>query len=95
MWDHYSARGQIGTITVRAALAGPAWTLHSIVGLGVEKWDCRCAESWFAQFMGIGRPGKLGKSDADKEKEEPEMEWSRKNFTGTGFRREVTVIVLL
>ena len=32
MWDHYSARGQIGTVTVREALAGPAWPLHSIVG---------------------------------------------------------------
>ena len=32
MWGHYSARGQIGTVTVQAALAGPAWALHSIVG---------------------------------------------------------------
>ena len=32
MWGHYSARGQIGTVPVRAALAGPAWALHSIVG---------------------------------------------------------------
>ena len=32
MWGHYSARGQIGTVPVRAALAGPAWVLHSIVG---------------------------------------------------------------
>ena len=32
MRGHYSARGQIGTGTVRAALPGPAWALHSIVG---------------------------------------------------------------
>ena len=32
MRGHCSARGQIGTGTVRAALAGPAWALHSIVG---------------------------------------------------------------
>ena len=28
----YSARGQIGTVPVRAALERPAWALHSIVG---------------------------------------------------------------
>ena len=32
MRDHCSARDQIGTGPVRAALAGPAWALHSIVG---------------------------------------------------------------
>ena len=32
MRGHCSARGQIGTGTVWAALAGPAWALHSIVG---------------------------------------------------------------
>ena len=32
MRDHCSARGQIDTGPVRAALAGPAWALHSIVG---------------------------------------------------------------
>ena len=32
MRGHYSACGQIGTGPVRAALAGPAWALHSIVG---------------------------------------------------------------
>ena len=37
MWGHCSSRGQIGTGTVRAALAGPTWALHSIVGWkGVE-----------------------------------------------------------
>ena len=35
MWGHCSARGQIGTGPVRAALAGSAWALHSIVGWGV------------------------------------------------------------
>ena len=29
---HCSARGQIGTVPVRTALAGPAWALDSIVG---------------------------------------------------------------
>ena len=37
MWGHYSTRGQIGTVPVRAALAGPAWALHSIVGWVVYK----------------------------------------------------------
>ena len=32
MRGHYSARGQIGAGTVRAALTEPAWALHSIVG---------------------------------------------------------------
>ena len=32
MGDHCSARGQIGTGPARAALAGPVWILHSIVG---------------------------------------------------------------
>ena len=32
MWGHYSARGPIGMVTIRAALTGPAWALHSIVG---------------------------------------------------------------
>ena len=37
MRDHCSARGQIGTGPVRAALAGPAWALHSIVGWDVQR----------------------------------------------------------
>ena len=32
MRSHCSARGQIGTGTIRAALGGPAEALHSIVG---------------------------------------------------------------
>ena len=32
MWGHYSARGQIDTGPVRAALAGLQWALHRIVG---------------------------------------------------------------
>ena len=32
MRGHCSPRGQIGTGTVQAALAGPTWALHSIVG---------------------------------------------------------------
>ena len=34
MRGHCSARSQVGTGPVRAALAGPAWALHSFVG-----WD--------------------------------------------------------
>ena len=32
MRGHCSAGGRIGTGTIQAALAGPAWALHSIVG---------------------------------------------------------------
>ena len=39
MRGHCSARGQIGTGTVRTAFAGPAWTLHNIVG-----WVLVCEE---------------------------------------------------
>ena len=35
MQGHCIARGQIDMCPVRAALAGPAWALHSIVGWGV------------------------------------------------------------
>ena len=45
MRGHYSARGQIGTVPVRAALAGPARALHSIVG-----WDCRCMEDLLSDW---------------------------------------------
>ena len=38
MRGHYSARGQIDAGPVRAALAGPAQALHSIVGWGVAPW---------------------------------------------------------
>ena len=36
MRGHCSARGQIDTGPVGAALAGPTWALHSIVGWGVH-----------------------------------------------------------
>ena len=32
MRGHCSARGQIGTVPLRASLAGPAWALHNLVG---------------------------------------------------------------
>ena len=42
MRGHCSARGQIGTVTVREALAAPAWVLHSIVG-------------WVITYLGFGK----------------------------------------
>ena len=42
----------------------------------VEKWDCRRAESWFAQSTAIRQLGKLRRSDEDK-KGEQEMERSK------------------
>ena len=52
MRGRYSARGQIGTGPVRAALAGPARALHSIVG-----WDVAKTQHLF--FQNISKIGQL------------------------------------
>ena len=55
MWGHYNARGQIGTVTVRAALAGPVWALHSIVNWEAKQCSCHLCGMFCAFTKGISR----------------------------------------
>ena len=48
-------------------------------GFWVEKWDCRCEKSWFAQSTWV-QLGKFGRSDEDEEGD-PEMEKSKEKIS--------------
>ena len=49
-------------------------------GFWVEKWDCRCEKSWFAQSTWVRQLGKFGRSDEDEEGD-PEMEQSKEKIS--------------